>query len=283
MKYRFLITKVNKPLSIRQLVNSAHAKTLTYVIALTLITSLSTFVYFSLDKIITEQSYSTNPVNVSGAQSKIDNLQKKHELHSVQQIVLTITVLSVLVNALIIIRTLPLKSGQNISGSHQQANHDYLTNLLNRRSFNVLAEQSVAISKRYNSDLSIISFDIDHFKSINEQYGQSLGDKVIQNVATTIQSNSRESDSVFRFDGEAFLLLLPQTSLTEASKLAEKIRNKIANAPTFSDKLIVEITVSAGVAQWHNQEINLEKTLKRADLGLAQAKEHGRDRIVSNS
>jgi diguanylate cyclase (GGDEF)-like protein len=283
MKYRFLITKVNKPLSIRQLVNSAHAKTLTYVIALTLITSLSTFVYFSLDKIITEQSYSTNPVNVSGSQSKIDNLQKKHELHSVQQIVLTITVLSVLVNALIIIRTLPLKSGQNISGSHQQANHDYLTNLLNRRSFNVLAEQSVAISKRYNSDLSIISFDIDHFKSINEQYGQSLGDKVIQNVATTIQSNSRESDSVFRFDGEAFLLLLPQTSLTEASKLAEKIRNKIANAPTFSDKLIVEITVSAGVAQWHNQEINLEKTLKRADLGLAQAKEHGRDRIVSNS
>jgi diguanylate cyclase (GGDEF)-like protein len=184
---------------------------------------------------------------------------------------------------LLIVQTLSKKLGQNPKNPQQEANHDYLTNLLNRRSFYVLAQQSVAISKRYHCDLSVVSFDIDHFKSINEQYGQSLGDKVIQKVAETIQENCRDSDSVFRFDGEAFLLLLPQTSLSEATKLAEKIRNKIASAPTFSDKLIVEITASAGVAQWQKQEIDLESALKRADKGLEQAKEQGRDRIVNCS
>ena len=183
-------------------------------------------------------------------------------------------------NAFIVIRALIATSGQGSQNSQQHPNHDYLTNLLNRRSFNVLAEQSVAISKRYNSDLSVICFDIDHFKSINQQYGQELGDQVIQNVANTIQSNCRDSDSVFRFDGEAFLLLLPQTSLSDAAKLAEKIRNKIANAPTFSDKLIVEITASGGVAQWQKQEVNIESTLKRAELGLAEAKAQGRDRVI---
>lgn len=256
-------------MSIKQLVNSAHTMALTYIISLSLITSLSIFVYFSLDKIFSEPNYSANSVSVN-------------EIHTTQQILLTIIILSVLVNALIFIRTVMTKPVKNSEGA-KQVNHDYLTNLLNRRSFNVLAEQAVAISKRYNSDLSVISFDIDHFKSINEQYGQGLGDKVIQNVANTIQTSCRDSDSVFRFDGEAFLLLLPQTSLTEAAKLAEKIRNKIASAPTFSDKLIIEITASAGVSQWHKEEINLEKALKRADKGLERAKEQGRDRIVSNS
>lgn len=248
--------------------------TLTYVISLTLITSLSIFVYFSLDRIIVEQPFSTNSSSVNKSQVKGDNDQIGQALGASQQLILTIIILSVLINVLIIIRTITAKSGQN---TQQHPNHDYLTNLLNRRSFNVLAEQSVAISKRYKSDLSVISFDIDHFKSINQQYGQELGDIVIQNVANTIQTNCRDSDSVFRFDGDAFLLLLPQTSLTEATKLADKIRNKIASAPTFSDKLIVETTASAGVAQWQKQEINIENTLKRADLGLEQAKEQGRN------
>jgi diguanylate cyclase (GGDEF)-like protein len=256
--------------------------TITYVISLTLIASLSIFVYLSLDKIILEQPKSASSVSVSESQVEVANDQNKQVLHTSQQLILTIIILSVLINALVIIRTIITKSGQHSKHALQHANHDYLTNLLNRRSFNVLAEQSVAISKRYNSDLSVVSFDIDHFKSINQQYGQRLGDKVIQNVASTIQKNCRDSDSVFRFDGEAFLLLLPQTSITEAIKLADKIRNKIASAPTFSDKLIIEITASGGVAKWHKQEVNIESALKRADKGLEQAKELGRDRVVAS-
>jgi diguanylate cyclase (GGDEF)-like protein len=272
MEYTFLATKMDKPLSIKQIVNSARSMTLIYVISLTLMTSLSIFVYFSLDKIIEQQPYSASPVSVSGSQIKVVNDHIEQALSASQQLILAIIILSVFINALIIIRAIAAKSGQGSQNTQQHPNHDYLTNLLNRRSFNVLAEQSVAISKRYNSDLSVISFDIDHFKSINQQYGQVLGDQVIQNVANTIQTNCRDSDSVFRFDGDAFLLLLPQTSLTEATKLADKIRNKIASAPTFSDKLIVEITASAGVAQWQKQEINIESALKRADLELEQGR-----------
>ncbi len=279
MECLLLATKMDNPLNIKQTVNSARSMTLTYVISLTLMTSLSIMVYFSLDKLIAEQPYSASPVSVSESQIKVDYDQIKQPLRATQQLILTIIILSVLINVLIIIRAITAKTGQD-SKDIQHANHDYLTNLLNRRSFNVLAEQSVAISKRYNSDLSVISFDIDHFKSINQQYGQELGDQVIQNVANTIQTNCRDSDSVFRFDGKAFLLLLPQTSLTEATKLADKIRNKIANAPTFSDKLIVEITASGGVAQWQKQEVNIESTLKRAELGLAEAKAQGRDRVI---
>jgi diguanylate cyclase (GGDEF)-like protein len=256
--------------------------TLIYVISLMLMTSLSIFVYFSLDKIITEQPYSASSISVSESQIKVANDEIEQGLHTSRQLILVIIILSVLINALIIIRTITTKTGQD-SQNTQHPNHDYLTNLLNRRSFNVLAEQSVALSKRYKSDLSVISFDIDHFKSINQQYGQGLGDRVIQKVADTIQQNCRDSDSVFRFDGEAFLILLPQTSIQEATKLADKIRNKIASAPTFSDKLIVEITASAGVAQWQTQELNIENALKRADKGLEQAKEQGRDCIVSSS
>jgi diguanylate cyclase (GGDEF)-like protein len=272
MEYTFLATKMDKPLSIKQIVNSARSMTLIYVISLTLMTSLSIFVYFSLDKIITEQPYSASSISVSESQIKVANDEIEQGLHISRQLILVIIILSVLINALIIIRAIAAKTGQGSQNTQQHPNHDYLTNLLNRRSFNVLAEQSVAISKRYNSDLSVISFDIDHFKSINQQYGQVLGDQVIQNVANTIQTNCRDSDSVFRFDGDAFLLLLPQTSLTEATKLADKIRNKIASSPTFSDKLIVEITASAGVAQWQKQEINIESALKRADLELEQGR-----------
>lgn len=85
---------------------------------------------------------------------------------------------------------------------------------------------------------------------------------------------------MFRFGDEEFLILLPKTSVSEAFKLAEKIRNCIASSPTFSEKIIIEITASGGVAQWDSQEQDIESTLKRADNALYQAKEQGRDRVV---
>ena len=272
---------MHKPLSIKQILSSAPTMNLTYVISITLIASLSIFVYFSLDRIIVEQSADAKPISVLGQQHEVNNDLITEELRDTQQLILITIILSVLLISLFIARRWLAKSAQYAKNLQQEANHDYLTHLLNRRSFNVLAQQSVAISKRYSSDLSIVSFDIDHFKSINEQYGQELGDKVIRNVADIIQDNCRDSDSVFRFDGEAFLILLPQTSVSEAIKLADKIRNKIASTPTFSDKLIVEMTASGGITQWQKQEINIESALNRADKALFQAKEQGRDRVIA--
>ena len=222
-----------------------------------------------------------NSFNVAVKQYEIESNQKIQELRTAQRLILIIIILTVIIEGLFVITPLSIKSYRYSKNLHEEANQDYLTNLLNRRSFAVLAKQSVAMSKRYHSDLSVISFDIDLFKSINDQYGHNLGDKVIQSVASTIQKNCRDSDSVFRFGGEEFLILLPRTSATEAIKLAEKIRNSIANSPTFSDKLIIEITASAGVSQLNSQEKNIESALKRADDALYQAKEQGRDRVIA--
>jgi diguanylate cyclase (GGDEF)-like protein len=219
--------------------------------------------------------------NATVEQYEMQSNQKIQELRTTQQLILIIIILTVLVEGLFVIRPLLAKSDRYSKNLQEEANHDYLTNLLNRRSFNVLVKQSIAMSKRYNSNLSVISFDIDHFKSVNDQYGHNLGDNVIQNVANIIQVSCRDSDSVFRFGGEEFLILLPRTSLSEALMLAEKIRKSIANSPVFADKLIIEITASGGVAEWDSQEIDIKSTLQRADKALYQAKEQGRDRIIS--
>jgi diguanylate cyclase (GGDEF)-like protein len=222
-----------------------------------------------------------NSFNITVKLYEVESSQKIHELRTTQQLLLIIIILTILIECLFFITPLSIKSNRYSKSLYEEANHDYLTNLLNRRSFAVLAKQFVAISKRYHSDLSVISFDIDLFKSINDKYGHDLGDKVIQNVAGTIQENCRDSDSVFRFGGEEFLILLPKTSMSEAIKLAEKIRSTITNSPTLADKLIIEVTASAGVSQWDSEEKNIESALKRADDALYQAKKQGRDRVVA--
>jgi diguanylate cyclase (GGDEF)-like protein len=222
-----------------------------------------------------------NSFNITVKLYEVESSQKIHELRTTQQLLLIIIILTILIECLFFITPLSIKSNRYSKSLYEEANHDYLTNLLNRRSFAVLAKQFVAIGKRYHSDLSVISFDIDLFKSINDKYGHDLGDKVIQNVAGTIQENCRDSDSVFRFGGEEFLILLPKTSMSEAIKLAEKIRSTITNSPTLADKLIIEVTASAGVSQWDSEEKNIESALKRADDALYQAKKQGRDRVVA--
>ena len=222
-----------------------------------------------------------NSFNITVKLYEVESNQQIHELRTTQQLLLIIIILTILIECLFFITPLSIKSNRYSKSLYEEANHDYLTNLLNRRSFAVLAKQFVAISKRYHSDLSVISFDIDLFKSINDKYGHDLGDKVIQNVAGTIQENCRDSDSVFRFGGEEFLILLPKTSMSEAIKLAEKIRSTITNSPTLADKLIIEVTASAGVSQWDSEEKNIESALKRADDALYQAKKQGRDRVVA--
>ena len=219
--------------------------------------------------------------NITVKQYEVESNQKIQQLRTTQQLILIIIILTILIEGLFFITPLSIRSNRYSKNLYEEANHDYLTNLLNRRSFAILAKQLVAISRRYHSDLSVISFDIDLFKSINDKYGHDLGDKVIQRVAGTIHKNCRNSDSVFRFGGEEFLILLPETSMSEAIKLAEKIRNSITNSPTLTDKLTIEITASAGVSKWNKQETNIESALKRADDALYQAKKQGRNRVIA--
>jgi len=120
---------MDNPLGIKQRFNPTRAVTLTYIISLAVIASLAIFVYFSVDKIILEQSAYAKPISVSGQQHDVENNQKRDELRDIQQIILMIITLSVLINGLLIVQTLLKKPIQNPKNPQQEANHDYLTNL----------------------------------------------------------------------------------------------------------------------------------------------------------
>jgi hypothetical protein len=124
-----LTLKMDNPLGIKQRFNPTRAVTLTYIISLAVIASLAIFVYFSVDKIILEQSAYAKPISVSGQQHDVENNQKRDELRDIQQIILMIITLSVLINGLLIVQTLLKKPIQNPKNPQQEANHDYLTNL----------------------------------------------------------------------------------------------------------------------------------------------------------
>jgi len=153
---------------------------------------------------------------------------------------------------------------------------DPLTSIANRRHFEVKLSTECARSTRFGEPLSLIAIDIDYFKDINDQYGHATGDLVLINVATILRANVREIDIPTRWGGDEFMLLLPNTPIEEAQKLAQKIRVLI------SDKKInkyVSVTASFGVVQKGLKEDTMRFTV-RADNALYQAKDEGRNRVV---
>jgi diguanylate cyclase (GGDEF)-like protein len=160
----------------------------------------------------------------------------------------------------------------------KQADRDHLTGLLNRRSFELLAEKTFSMAVRNKQVFSLITFDIDRFKIINDTYGHDVGDKAIQHISKLIISGSRDSDIVSRFGGEEFVVMLPTTNRENASVVAEKIRKKIQNSPFTLNELVIEMTVSGGVSQYLRTEKGWFASLKRSDKALYQAKNSGRNR-----
>jgi diguanylate cyclase (GGDEF)-like protein len=159
----------------------------------------------------------------------------------------------------------------------QLAIKDSLTNIYNRRMLNEYILQETLKSKRYNYDLSLIMIDIDHFKEVNDKYGHHVGDAVLLKIVKLISGNIRKVDIFGRWGGEEFLILLPNTNLEKASKVAENIREKIA---TYVFDKIGSKTVSLGVVAFDFDE---DETLfiKRADDALYEAKHTGRNKVVS--
>ena len=212
-------------------------------------------------------------------QHEINSINRVKDLRFIQISMVFIIVAMLLIVGLFIIRPIWKKSAKYTKHLEFEVNNDYLTGLLNRRSFNVLANKAIANCKRYDLKLSIICIDIDQFKLINDQYGHSVGDLAIKRVSEVLTNNSRSSDSVFRFGGEEFLMLLPQTNNEEAFMLAEKIRMILSSLPLLENKSHVSISVSAGVSEFSSKETTIEYTLKRADDALYRAKNDGRNKV----
>ena len=157
----------------------------------------------------------------------------------------------------------------------QERNHDSLTNLLNRRAFQEVAELRLADS--HMAPVSVLIGDIDHFKRINDSWGHDCGDRVLQAVARTLQQHVRSDDLVSRFGGEEFVLLLMRTTPEEAERVAERIRAQLS-ADGYVLAAGQRITISFGIAPVAANTA-LTDALTRADALLYSAKQAGRDRV----
>jgi len=159
-----------------------------------------------------------------------------------------------------------------------QAMTDPLTGLHNRRAFMEFATRTVAEARRYDRLLSLILFDIDHFKQVNDQYGHTTGDQVIAVVAKGLSNSVRSADAPARWGGEEFVVALPETDLPSAMRAAERIRQSVEHQ-IISDgdgKSLPTITVSRGVATLRPED-TLETLIERADRALYVSKAKGRN------
>ena len=159
-----------------------------------------------------------------------------------------------------------------------QASHDKLTGLFNRNRFDEIYTKEIKRTKRYNNELSIIIFDIDDFKMVNDTYGHQIGDEVLKEIAKITLNGVREQDINVRWGGEEFLILLPQTNITGALTVASKIKSAIKEH-IFTDKSL-KITASFGVSQLldEDDEVTL---ISRSDKLLYEAKKTGKDKVIA--
>lgn len=157
------------------------------------------------------------------------------------------------------------------------ATTDKLTGAANRHMFDVLFKQAHAQSKQSGSKLSAIMFDLDYFKQVNDIYGHPTGDVVLKKLTQTIRAMLRESDLIFRWGGEEFFLILPETDLKRAYEMAEKIREKVASLDIVFAGKSISITISLGVACITSDDSSND-LVEHADTALYVAKNNGRDR-----
>ena len=161
----------------------------------------------------------------------------------------------------------------------QYATLDALTNLNNRRQFEVRLKQEIATTKRQSNPLCAMMIDIDFFKKVNDTYGHASGDAVLRKVAAIIKEKLRESDIPSRYGGEEFAILLPFTHIEEAKIVGERLRKAVEVTPIPIDNQSINVTISMGLAEF-KQEENGEELFARADKALYEAKETGRNRII---
>ncbi|MGZ5054272.1 MAG: GGDEF domain-containing protein, partial [Methylobacter sp.] len=168
-----------------------------------------------------------------------------------------------------------LKSKLKIANT--QALRDTLTGLPNRNAYNERLETELARWKRYGTPLSLIIWDIDHFKTINDRYGHKAGDKVLLLIAKQLSDHSYTTDFISRFGGEEFTMLLPNTDSQSALSRANQLRQVIEKTGFNASGTSVAITISCGITEFIPDDTD-EAAFERADQALYQAKQQGRNR-----
>ncbi len=172
--------------------------------------------------------------------------------------------------------------GKLLAELQHKARHDSLTGLLNRRAMEEAIGTQMQRGRRTGETHSLLMLDLDHFKSINDCFGHSIGDLALQHVATILQANVRTIDYVARVGGEEFLVLMPGASLDAARPAAERLREQLAADSLQLQGASVDLSVSIGIAQWADTSEDMSRLLVRADSALYQAKAQGRNRVFAS-
>jgi diguanylate cyclase (GGDEF)-like protein len=162
------------------------------------------------------------------------------------------------------------------------ANTDELTGIYNRRHFIERLEQELLRARRYGQKASLILFDADNFKMVNDTHGHDVGDEVLIAITNVTKACLREVDCFGRFGGEEFVVLLPETPLEAALTVAERIRRSIEQTELpLEDGSALRFTVSLGVTQIHEEEEGHDRIIRRADSAMYRAKQTGRNKVES--
>jgi len=169
---------------------------------------------------------------------------------------------------------------QKIVTDRNMAMIDPLTGINNRLAYNERIKTEFARWQRYKIPLTMTVWDIDKFKHVNDNYGHQAGDRVLTVVAKLLSKQIRETDFVARFGGEEFVLLMPETALEQAQKVAENLRRSVEQCEFHFKEKRVPITISCGLAEFSDSD-NAETAFNRADRALYQAKHSGRNRCIT--
>ena len=173
-----------------------------------------------------------------------------------------------------------IKHFQRFSSIKDIATFDPLTKLYNRRYFEERLALEAKKSFYSGNALSLVMVDIDHFKQVNDTYGHTMGDKVLQEIAHLLKHSLRKQDTVARYGGEEFVLILPESGLEECSMIAERIRRLVENSPIDVGKARLNVTISLGISNFPVHRVKSKEDLvKLADLALYDAKNKGRNRV----
>jgi diguanylate cyclase (GGDEF)-like protein len=177
-------------------------------------------------------------------------------------------------------------SGSNIESAYHEAIHnmaiqDGMTGIHNKRFFMEFLERELAVASRYGHPLTLVMFDVDHFKKVNDSHGHLAGDAVLKDLAGRIRPRIRREDLFARYGGEEFACVLPSTALPGGIVFADHLRQLIEEKPTLFDNVSISFTISLGVTTLHNESgVDAAALIKRADDNLYAAKRGGRNRVV---